>query len=546
MNERHDRTTPAGHATERVPGSLPAVLRSTATRHGDRVALTAAGFDLTYRELHTAVCRLAADFAAALRPGELVGLAVEPGPLPLILSAALMRAGCGYVPLDLRHPAERLQHIISGAGLRTALCDEAGDAVLRRLPVSTVVVDIDDARYAAGSGPPATQPAEPTGDAVAYAMFTSGSSGLPKGVAITQANVTALLADALPLFGYGHNEVWPLVHGYGFDVSVWEMWAGIATGARLVALDSATVASPPALAEALARYQPTRLHIVPSVFRHLADAVVAQGLAVHPRSVVFCGEAVNYRAIQTWTDGVPGPVPRWVNVYGITETTVYNTFHELTAEEIEHAPGAATPIGRAYPRSPAVVLDDEYRPVPDGETGEIFLGGVQVSPGYLNNPELTAQRFGTISGRAGRRYRTGDLGRMSADGVLHYLGRADDQVKVRGLRIELGEIDCALRRIPWVRDAAAIVEHSTRGDAMITACVVPVDDTSAECATLGDLRAALARMVPDYMLPGTMTVVDRLPQNANGKTDRRALAERARQRRSGQDTMPSVATSDRR
>jgi amino acid adenylation domain-containing protein len=523
------------------PSSLPAVLRVAAGRHGDRVALTAAGFDLTYRQLHAAVCGLAADFAAAgLRPGDLVGLAVEAGPLPLILSAALMRAGCGYVPLDLRHPVARLQHIVSGAGLRAAVCDEAGRDALRQLPVSTVVVDTDDVRHAATTARPGTPPPEPAGDAVAYVMFTSGSSGLPKGVAVTHANVTALLVDALPLFGYRDDEVWPLVHGYGFDVSVWEMWAGIAAGARLISLDTATVASPPALAETLVRHRPTRLHIVPSVFRHLADAVVADALRINPRSVIFCGEALNYRAIQAWTDGVPGPVPQWVNVYGITETTVYNTFHEVTAAEIEHAPGA-TPIGRAYRSSPAVVLDAELRPVPPGETGEIFLGGAQVSPGYLNNPELTAQRFRTIDGRPGRWYRTGDLGCASADGVLHYAGRADDQVKVRGLRIELGEIDCALRQIPWVRDAAAIIEHTTRGDAVITACVVPSDDTVAHRATIGDLRAALARTVPEYMLPGTVAVLDRLPQNANGKTDRSALADQARLRRSGHAT---VSTPD--
>ncbi|SCL27441.1 amino acid adenylation domain-containing protein [Micromonospora pallida] len=519
--------------------SLPHVLRAAARRHPDRTALTGCGLTLTYGQLDTCVSRLAADFAASgLRPGELVGLAVDRGPLPLVLAAAVMRAGCAYVPLDVGHPRQRLRHVVATAGLHTTLCDESSQAALRGLPTATLLVDVDDVRAAASGPPPRWTEPEVDADGIAYVMFTSGSSGIPKGVAVTHGNLVALLRDALGLFRYGDDEVWPLVHGYGFDVSVWEMWAGVAVGARLLALDGATVASPPRLAEALVRHRPTRLHIVPSVFRHLTDAVVAAEQWINPRAVVFCGEAVNHRPIQTWLARVPGPVPRFVNVYGITETTVYNTFHAFTPEELRE-PVTPAPIGRAYRHSPIVVLDADLRPLPPGEPGELVVGGRQVSPGYLHNPALTAERFLRIDGLPGRWYRTGDLGFATADGVLHCLGRADDQVKVRGLRIELGEIDAALRQVPWVRDGAAVVVHSPRGEPVIGACVVPTEDVG-DAPKLGELRAALAQTVPDYMLPNTVTVLDRLPQNPNGKVDRRALTELVRAARSNRQGAPTA------
>lgn len=510
------------------PRSLPALLRAVTSRHPERVALTGSGLRLTYGQLDACVSRLAADFAAVgLRPGDRVGLGVRRGVLPLVLSAALMRAGCAYVPLDVQHPVSRLQHIVDGAGLRTAVCDEAGQTALRPLSVSAVLVEPDDVRSAAEL-PPVEAPLPPvTADMTAYVMFTSGSSGVPKGVAVTHGNVMALLEDALPLFAYGADESWPLIHGFGFDVSVWEMWAGIAVGARLAALDGTVAASPPLLADTLVKLRPTRLHIVPSVFRHLVDAMVADSLSIHPRGVVFCGEAIDYHAIRTWTDGMPGPAPQWVNVYGITETTVYNTIHTVTPGEVERAP-AATPVGHAYSRSPAVVLDADRRLMPVGEAGEIFIGGLQVSPGYLGNAALTAERFSTVDALPGRWYRTGDLGFVTEDGALHCAGRADDQIKVRGLRIELGEIDSALRSLPWVRDAAAVVERRPRGEAVITACVVPADGTPTTRPEVETLRTALSRLVPAYMLPNKVAVLDRLPQNSNGKTDRRALADIAR------------------
>jgi amino acid adenylation domain-containing protein len=516
-----------GVLVHQTPFMLPQLLRATARRSPDRIALRGGELALTYRQLDHCVDVLAHQLrASGLRPADRIGLCMRRGALPLVLSAALMRAQCTYVPLDVRHPRSRLSHIVTNARLRTAVCDDAGRTVAQGLGLQAAEFDVDDVVVAARAQPPTDEQGPWLADTglAGYVMYTSGSTGVPKGVEVLQANLSALVADALPLFGYGEDEVWPLLHGHGFDVSVWEMWAGIAVGATLVAVADDVADNPESLAALLMRHHATRLHAVPSVFGQLAEVVAESRLPIRLRSVAFCGEAVNYRAIQRWTEAVDGPQPRWLNVYGITETTVYNTFKVFSAAELARA-DPATSLGRAYRHSPALVLDADDQPSPVGEPGEILLGGRQVARGYLDNPQLTAERFVRLPGRAGRWYRTGDLAFTDADGELRFLGRRDDQVKVRGFRVELGEIDCALRKLGWLRDAAVLVQQSRRGEPLFTACVVlnsPGTDTGR--SLLGRVRQELTADLPEHMLPNRVAVMDRLPLNSNGKTDRRALA----------------------
>lgn len=502
--------------------SLSDVLRDTARRHPDRTALVGTDVRLTYRDLDGCVDALAGRFRrAGVRPGDRVGLHVARGPLALVGSAALMRAGAAYVPLDVAQPAARLEYIAQDAGLRLVVCDEGGSHRAFGDGVSRLAVDADDLKRRASVDPDG-EPAV-VGGSGAYVMYTSGSTGAPKGVEVTHANVLALLDDALPLFSLGLDEVWPLQHGHGFDISVWEMWAGIAVGATLVAVTGPATEDVEHLAELLVRHRPTRLHIVPSVFRHLAEVVAEDDLHIPLRNVTFCGEAINYQAIQTWARSQPGPAPQWLNSYGITETTVYNTLTELSAADIARA-DPATPIGPGYRTSPVMVRTADG-PAAAGAVGEIYIGGRQVSPGYVGRPELTAERFVLLPDRPGTWYRTGDLGLMDPDGGLRYVGRMDEQVKIRGFRVELGEIDFAMRGIAWVRDAACVVHPSALGEPMLAAFVVPDQDTApAPQALLTRLREELATRLPAHMLPNRVVPVLALPLNANGKTNRRALA----------------------
>ncbi|WP_158073514.1 amino acid adenylation domain-containing protein [Actinophytocola xanthii] len=501
-----------------VLGSLSGLLRRSARRFADRPALTGAGTALTYAELDARVDALAGRFrAAGAEPGQRVGLCVERGPLPLVASAALMRLGCAYVPLDPRNPVDRIRHIVADAGMAAAVCDAGGRRALTDTSLDLVDVHEDDL-LPGGPRLPASREATPGPEA--YVMYTSGSTGRPKGVAITHANVLALLSDAVPLFPFGEDEVWPLQHAHGFDVSVWEMWAGIAVGATLVAVEGEAGRNPELLAELMLRHRATRLHVVPSVFAQLAEAVAEERLRVPLRGVTFCGEPLNYRAMRTWVDAHPGMAPAWYNVYGITETTVYNTFAEIAPHELTRA-DPATPIGQGYRHSPVVVLDEDHRPAPHGTVGEIFVGGRQVARGYVNNPELSASRFLEVPDRPGRWYRTGDFGHLDPEGDIRFHGRRDDQVKIRGFRIELGELDHAARALSWVTDAAAVVDTSARGEPVLVLFVVTPE---AGADLRGRVRAELATWLPDHLLPARVVRVGELPTNTNGKRDRRALS----------------------
>lgn len=432
--------------------SLPTVLRASARERPDRTAVVGDALSLSYAELDQCVDALAARLVReGAEPGDRIGLSVDRGPLPLVGSAAIQRAGCLYVPLDARHPRARLEHIATHSRLAATVCDELGASVAEQCGLARISVDGDD--LVPRPSTPSLEIDNPTG--AAYIMYTSGSTGTPKGVEVTQANVMALLDDALHLFGYAGDEVWPLQHAYGFDVSVWEMWAGIAVGATLIA--SSGLGEIDQLAEEMLRHRATRLHIVPSVFGHLAELVSDEEAQLPLRQVVFCGEAVNWQAMSLWTASQSSRAPEWVNVYGVTETAVYNTHKVLTEDDIL-GHGATTPIGSAYQTSPALVVGDDLTPLPAGQSGEILIGGRQVARGYYGDPERTAQRLVSLPDRPGRWYRTGDLGSADDRGLLHHAGRMDDQVKVRGFRIELGEIDHAVLKLaldPRIRDGGA-------------------------------------------------------------------------------------------
>jgi amino acid adenylation domain-containing protein len=516
-----------------MTGSLPGLLLDAAVRYGDRTGLAVDEGPLTYHQLAERVNVLAARLrSAGVVPGERVGLCVSRGPLSLLGSAALMRLRCAYVPLQMGQGQERTRHIVRNAGLGWVICDEAGRAELAPFSLRTVSVSPVDL-LSADSGPSAVLP-DPRPDDPAYIIHTSGSTGVPKGVEISHRNVLALLSDALPRFSFGPDEVWPMMHGDGFDVSVWERWAAVACGATLIPVPEQAIRDPALLADLLVRWQATRLHIVPSIFRQLAEVAAETGMQIPLRNVTFAGEAISYPSIVSWMNSQTGPRPQWFNAYGITETTIYNTLKELAPHDISAA-NSATPIGAAFRNSPVILLDDALRESPPGETGEIFIGGAQVASGYLNDPAMTAARFLSLPGRDGRWYRTGDLAFKNELGELFYVGRTDDQVKIRGNRIELGEVDHALRSLPWVRDGATIVHQNSRGEPVLVALLV-LRDAAADNdrAALRKLWIELSEKLPPAMLPNRVVCVDQLPLNGSGKADRRAMAAMAARSQTGE------------
>ncbi|WP_063772411.1 amino acid adenylation domain-containing protein [Streptomyces sp. NRRL S-495] len=507
--------------------SLPELFARVAAVRGDAAAVAGGGEELGYAELDRRAGALAARLTAAgLGRGDLVGVLLERSHRAPAWILGILRSGAAYVPLDPSYPADRLRFMAADAGLAALVGDpdRAAACGLDALPV------IDpEAAAAEPAAPVAGTAAGTAGDAPgpddpAYVIYTSGSTGVPKGCVVTHGNVLELLRATLPLFELGTEDRWTLFHSASFDFSVWELWGAWATGATAVPVPAATAQAPEDFLRLLADERITVLNQVPSAFRHLAREYSDSGApATALRYVVFGGESVDLDVVRGFlaaAAAAPGPAPVMVNMYGITEITVHATHLVLTPELL--AGDTASPIGRPLPHLAIELRDDALRSVPDGGTGEMWVAGSGVADGYLNRPELTAERFRALDGR--RMYRTGDLARRLPDGGLAYLGRNDQQVKLRGHRVELGEVEAGLRAAPQVRDAAALVVRDAAGNELLTALVVPAGPGALDVAALR--RHARATM-PAQLVPNRFHPVEELPLTSSGKLDRKALAELA-------------------
>ncbi|MEV1119787.1 amino acid adenylation domain-containing protein [Actinosynnema sp. NPDC049800] len=476
-----------------VPAATIPELFAARVRSGpDRVAVTGEGGSLTYAELDDRATGLArALVGAGVAPGDRVGVRLDRDPRLVVALLAVLKAGAAYVPLDPGHPAGRTAFAVSDSGVRVVIGDTAGVPGATAVPVdSRGVAELPGSRH--------TDPA--------YVIYTSGSTGRPKGVVATHRNVVALLAATSEEFGLGPDDVWTLFHSPAFDFSVWELWGCLLTGGRLVVVPHWTARDPAAFHDLLARERVTVLNQTPSAFAQLPPG--PGDLSV--RLLVFGGEALDARVLLPWLDAYPRRRCRVVNMYGITETTVHCTWHDVTRADALAGPA---PVGRPLPGWELDVLDGRGRPVPPGVAGELHVGGSGVTLGYLGRPGLTAARFGPADAGA-RRYRSGDRGRYLEDGRLLHLGRLDEQVKIRGHRVEPGEVRFALLADPRVTAAAVVVRRS--GDDTATA---RLDAYAVTTRPAPDLRASLAARLPDYLVPATVTEVDALPLTANGKLD---------------------------
>ncbi|GAA5039860.1 amino acid adenylation domain-containing protein [Thermocatellispora tengchongensis] len=490
----------AGHA----PTTIHAAFEKVAAARPGAVAYTGEDATLDYAELD----RRAERRARALRglgagPGELVGVCLERGADLVVTLLAVLKSGAAYLPMDVRHPRERLRATVEDAGARIVVAEDFPPAEGRTL---VRPADLDAAPEAGHADGPQASPDDP-----AYVIFTSGSTGRPKGVVIPHRNVPALLAAVADDMRLGPEDVWTWFHSAAFDFSVWEIWGCLLTGGRLVMTPYWVSRAPHEFHRLLAEQRVTVLSQTPSAFAQLihADAGTSADLAV--RLVILGGEPLDVRILKEWFADHPPARCRVVNMFGITETTVHVTAQTVTAREMVER---SRSVGGALPGWTVSVRDPEGRPVPFGAAGEIYVGGAGVALGYLNRPELTAERFVDDPYGGGRLYRSGDRGRLRPDGRLDHLGRLDNQVQLRGFRIELDEVRAALVEDPAVRAAAVVLNEE--GDPRLDAYVVPAGPGPAVPA---EIRGRLGRILPDYMIPGTITVLDDLPLTVNGKVD---------------------------
>nr|WP_324295144.1 non-ribosomal peptide synthetase [Burkholderia pseudomallei] len=513
----------AWNATERdypIEQCIHQLFEAQVDRKPEAIALTFDGQRLSYAELNARANRLAHYLQArGVGPDRLVALCAERGIEMVVGLLAILKAGGAYVPLDPSHPPERLRRMLDDTNPVAVLVDDIGaDAlasfgshVAARSPRVHLSRDIAQWRACSPANPPT--PRERAARRLAYVIYTSGSSGEPKGVMNEHRGVVNRLWWMQQTYALDERDAVLQKTPFSFDVSVWEFFWPLMSGARLVIAKPEGHKDPAYLSELIDRERVTTLHFVPSMLQaFLEDEGAARGCGSVKR-VMCSGEALPPSLVKRFYRCLPDA--RLHNLYGPTEAAVDVTAWACDAEE----GGASVPIGRPIANTRIYVLDGYGQPVPRGVAGELYIGGVQVARGYLNRPELTRERFVDdpfVAG--GRLYKTGDLARWRTDGSLEYLGRNDFQVKIRGFRIELGEIEAQLAKVAGVRETVVLARDSgsPAGEKRLVAYYTGNADVAA-------LREQATRHLPAYMVPLAYVRLDAWPLTPNGKLDRRAL-----------------------
>ncbi|GAA4449301.1 non-ribosomal peptide synthetase [Phytohabitans houttuyneae] len=484
-----ERVLAGFNATDRaVPEqSLPALFARQVAARPDAVAVVDGDRHVTYRELDARAGEIARLLhARGVRPESVVGIDIPRTADMVAAILGTLRIGAAYLPLDPVHPAERLAYMVEDSGAQLVLtpADLAGRAVDGTAPAPHVPLD-----------------------QAAYVIYTSGSTGRPKGVVLPHEGIASLVATAQDRMGVTEDSHVLHFASVGFDVAVFELAMALCTGARLVLVPDEARVADKVLTDFLDEQRITHMILPPSLVSALPpECELPEG------SVILVGtETVPPDLIARWAGRV-----RLIAAYGLTEATVNSTLWPA-----EPGWSGSVPIGRPDPNTRTYVLDAALRPVPPGVVGELYVGGRGLARGYLGRPDLTAARFvaDPFAGPGARMYRTGDRARWRADGTLDFLGRVDDQVKIRGFRVELGEVEAALSGHPSVAQAV-VVPHRTGTLVRLVGYAVPSDATVDGAA----LRAHVGTVLPDYMVPATVMLLDRpLPLTPNGKLDRKAL-----------------------
>ncbi|MGC5561706.1 non-ribosomal peptide synthase/polyketide synthase [Streptomyces sp. FR-108] len=515
-----------GRGTARpVPvATLPELFARQVAATPGAVALEDTGRQLSYAELDRAATRLAHRLIArGVGPEDVVALALPRTAETVVAQLAVARAGAAFLPVDPNYPVQRREFMIRDAGARVVLDDPAE------------IADIVGTGRTAGAwraGGSDTAPTTLTPDHPAYVIYTSGSTGTPKGVTVTHRGLAGFAASAAERYAAGPGDRVLQFASPSFDASVLELCVSVLSGATLVTGEEGPLVGE-RLAQVLAERRISHALVPPAALATVAPETA--GRLPHLRTLIVGAEACPADLVERWA---PGRL--MINSYGPTEATVVATWTGPLSPA-----GGAPPIGRPAGATRVYVLDAALRPVPPCVTGELYVAGPGLARGYLNRPGLTARRFvADPFGAAGERmYRTGDLARWGADGELRFVGRADDQIKLRGFRIEPGETESALRRSPYVRDAVVVVRadapdgQPSDGHGRLVAYVVPADDASGSAEGNGNgdgrggggglpvaaLREDLAGLLPPHMVPSVFVPLERLPLTPNGKTDRRAL-----------------------
>jgi tyrocidine synthetase-3 len=489
----------------------------------DAIALSFEDVHLTYSELDKRSTALGLYLRKKnIGPDVVVGLLADRSIETVVAMLGILKAGGAYMPIDVDYPIDRIKYMIQNSGTPLVLTrrdwykgEDYAVAIefLEEMERPTVEAGCltDDEISIDNINKPSD---------LCYVIYTSGTTGNPKGVMVEHRNVVRLLFNDEFQFDFGPDDIWTMFHSHCFDMSVWEMYGALLYGGRVIVIPKSTARDTEGYLRLLRREKVTVISQTPSAFYRLSqEELLHAGAELKIRCIVFAGEALSPGRLAGWNARYPRT--RLINMYGITETTVHNTFKEIGPVEIETNVGN---IGKPIPTLSLYILDRDRNEVPNGIIGELYVGGAGVTRGYINNEKLTSQRFiADPNNDKGRLYRSGDLVRMLDNGDLEYIGRMDTQVQLRGFRVELKEIEHQLCRHENI-SGCAVLDKGEDADKKLIAYYV-----SGERLGTNELRNYLLGRLPEYMVPSQWVHLRELPVNANGKLDKRALLKIAEQ-----------------
>ncbi|MGE5398815.1 MAG: amino acid adenylation domain-containing protein [Ignavibacteriales bacterium] len=457
-------------------------------------------------------------------PGEVIGVLVPPSENTIVVLLAILKAGGAYVPIDPEYPDERIGHILTESRTNVIITLDEYNVRLRKIigeiNSNCSILNLDEVpRHSDGIDDIETPGNNVYPDTTAYVIFTSGSTGKPKGCPISHRNLVRLFINDKAHFDFTSSDVWIMAHSYCFDFSVWEMYGALLFGGKLIIPERKEVRDISAFVKLVKDHNVTVLNQTPGAFYKFIDTVVEQQniKALSLRYVIFGGDKLNPSKLKKWVKECPAGKVKLINMYGITETTIHVTYHCFTDEEINTSDGCSN-IGKPLPETRVYIFDKDNKLVPVGVFGEIYVAGTGLSKGYLNRPDLTAERF--IQNPYNKNevlYKSGDVGRWLYDGTLEYLDRSDSQVQIRGFRVEIAEIELQLRKYKGITDTV-VVAVEKEGTKELAAYIVSDGELK-----INAIKSFLSSSLPDYMIPSIFIQISQIPLTPNGKLDRKSL-----------------------
>ncbi|MCM3340705.1 amino acid adenylation domain-containing protein [Paenibacillus sp. MER TA 81-3] len=484
------------------------------TRNGNRTAVVFENEKLSFEELNTKATELANSlYLKGIKNGDIVGIMLNRS-LDMIVSVlGVLKIGATYLPIDPNFPNERVNYMLVDSKAKLIITNQHYN---EKINFSIERLLIEECKNVVLSDIPLGCIDHSKAESLAYIIYTSGTTGNPKGVQITHRNVVSLLFNDRNRFDFNNQDVWTMFHSFSFDFSVWEMFGALLYGGRLVIVPDNIVRDPVEFAYLLEREKVTVLNQTPTFFYSLINhGLPDTKLDLCVRCVIFGGEALNPILIKPFKDMYPNV--ELINMYGITETTIHVTYKKLDDETITNN---ISNIGRPISTLQVYVLNKNNKLCPINTIGELYVAGEGVSRGYLNRPELTEERFISNPFKPGQlMYKTGDLVRRMPNGEIIYVGRSDEQVKVRGYRIEVGEIEKAIVRYESIREAVVTLKEYQTGDKVLYCYYVSKEEVKKELIT-----QFLQKILPSYMIPSLFERIVEMPITNNGKIDRKKLA----------------------